>query len=211
METVAELRLSHDRFLLDNTIAAHPDLSVQLTAQAPTVDGDWMVFLTATGDGAAQLEEALREDPTVADPTALTATADHRVYRVRIVDGLRVSGVLGDLGFRVLDVTSDDGDWRYRVQGPDRTVLTAFFDYCQEVGIAFELERIYRVPGSDTPAPRSLTDGQAEALRLANEGGYFAVPREMTLGDLADELDISRQAASERLRRAVGSLLEETF
>ena len=211
METVAELRLSHDRFLLGDTIAVHPDLRVQLTTQAPTADGDWMLFLTASGDGVEGLDETLRHDSTVADPTVLTATADHRVYRVRIVDGLRVSGVLGDLGFRVLDVTSDGGDWRYRIQGPDRTALTAFFDYCQEVGIAFELERIYRVPGSDTRAPRSLTDGQAEALRLANEGGYFAVPREMTLGDLAEELDISRQAASERLRRAVGSLLDETF
>ena len=97
METVAELRLSHDRFLLGDTIAAHPDLCVQLTAQAPTGDGDWMVFLTATGDGADSLDETLRHDPTVTDATVLTATADHRVYRVRIVDGLRVSGVLGDL------------------------------------------------------------------------------------------------------------------
>jgi predicted DNA binding protein len=211
METAAELCLSHDRFVLADTIEAHPDVRVQLTAQAPTSDGDWMLFLTASGDGAVQLEETLRRDPTVADPTALTATTDHCVYRVRIVDGVRVSGVLGDLGFRVLDVTSDHGDWRYRIQGPDRTALTAFFEHCQSVGIDVELERIYRVPGSGGPASRTLTDGQAEALRLASEGGYFAVPREMTLGDLADELDISGQAASERLRRAVGSLLEETF
>jgi predicted DNA binding protein len=211
METVAEVRLSHDRFVLGPTIAAHRDLTVQLTAQAPTSEGDWLLFLTATGEDAAQLLETLREDPTVADPRTLTETEDHCVYRVRIVDGLRVSGVLGDLGFRVLDVTSDDGDWCYRIQGPDRAALTAFFEHCQSVGIDLELERIYRVPGAGGPAPRGLTDGQAEALRLASEGGYFAVPREMTLGDLADDLDISRQAASERLRRAVGSLLDETF
>ncbi|MFC4405466.1 helix-turn-helix domain-containing protein [Haloarchaeobius iranensis] len=211
METVAEVRLSHDRFVLGSTIATHRDLTIQLTAQAPTSEGDWLLFLTATGDGAGRLAEALDDDPTVADPRRLTETEDHCVYRVRTVAGLRVAGVLGDLGFRVLDVTSDDGDWCYRIQGPDRSALTAFFEHCQSVGIDLDLERIYRVPGADGPAPRSLTDGQTEALRLANEGGYFAVPREMTLGDLADELDISRQAASERLRRAVGSLLEETF
>ncbi|WP_256298331.1 helix-turn-helix domain-containing protein [Haloarchaeobius salinus] len=211
LETVAEVRLSHDEFLLGETIGSHPGLNVELTAQAPTPDGDWVVFLTATGADAPRVDEALHADSTVADPTPLTVTESHCVYRVRVVDGLRVSGILGDLGFRVLDVSSDDGDWCYRVQGPDRAALTAFFDYCQTVGIGFELERIYRVPGADNPAPRSLTDAQAEALRLANEGGYFAVPREMTLRDLADELDISRQAASERLRRAVGSLLAETF
>lgn len=211
METVAEVRLSHDRFVLAETIAAHPDLTVQLTAQAPTQEGDWLLFLSATGDDAAALVEALRDDPTVADPRVLTATEDHCVYRVRIVDGVRVSGVLGDLGFRVLEVTSDDGDWCYRIQGPTRDALTAFFEYCQEADIGFQLERIYRVPGASGTAPRTLTDAQAEALQIAREGGYFAVPREMTLADLAEALDISRQAASERLRRAVGALLEETF
>ncbi|MFD1644495.1 bacterio-opsin activator domain-containing protein [Haloarchaeobius litoreus] len=124
METVAEVRLSHDGFVLAETIAAHPNLTVQLTAQAPTPEGDWLLFLTAAGDDAGPLLEALHDDPTVTEPCALSETLDHCVYRVRIVDGIRVSGVLGDP---------------------------------------------------------------------------------------ADELDISRRAASERLRRAVGSLLEETF
>lgn len=211
METVVELCLSHDRFVLGETIERHTDLDVQVTAQAPTPDGDWVLFLTATGEAAADLDDTMRRDPTVADPTPLTATENHAVYRVRIVDGIRVSDVLGDLGFRVLDVTNDGTDWRYRIQGPSRTGLTAFFEYCQGNDIEFELEGIYRVPGSEMPAPRALTDGQTEALRLANDGGYFAVPREMNLDDLADELGISRQAASERLRRAVGTLLDETF
>jgi len=33
--------------------------------------------------------------------------------------------------------------------------------------------------------------------------GYFSVPREATAGDVADRLGVTKQAVSERLRRAM--------
>lgn len=52
----------------------------------------------------------------------------------------------------------------------------------------------------------NLTEKQEAVLVEAIEGGYFEIPRGSTLGDIADHLSISEQAASERLRRAMASL-----
>ncbi|WP_263654245.1 helix-turn-helix domain-containing protein [Halomicrobium urmianum] len=45
----------------------------------------------------------------------------------------------------------------------------------------------------------------------AYHAGYFEVPRATTLADVADDLDISRNAASARLRRGHRNLLASTL
>lgn len=54
----------------------------------------------------------------------------------------------------------------------------------------------------------SITVKQWEALQLANELGYYKSPREANLGDIADELSVSRSAVSQRLRAAEATLIE---
>ena len=44
-------------------------------------------------------------------------------------------------------------------------------------------------------------------LTAAIEGGYFEIPRGIAMSDLAARFDISDQAASERLRRALSNTL----
>ncbi|WP_158058404.1 helix-turn-helix domain-containing protein [Halorussus halophilus] len=48
-----------------------------------------------------------------------------------------------------------------------------------------------------------LTDRQFEALALAVESGYFSVPREATLEDVADAMNVGKSTAGEHLRRAL--------
>jgi predicted DNA binding protein len=56
-----------------------------------------------------------------------------------------------------------------------------------------------------------LTDQQYDALTAACEAGYFAVPRETDLDELSDDLGISHQALSERIRRGTEALVTETL
>ncbi len=65
----------------------------------------------------------------------------------------------------------------------------------EEVGTAF-LE-----------ATRELTPTERETVGRAIESGYYEVPRESTLGDLATEFEISDAAVSKTLRRAESKLL----
>jgi predicted DNA binding protein len=80
-----------------------------------------------------------------------------------------------------------------------------------EHDIALELDRVYALEDLETGNHYGLTDEQREALLAAVLGGYFGVPRGTTLGDVAAELDISRQAASERIRRGAHVVLSKTL
>jgi hypothetical protein len=87
---------------------------------------------------------------------------------------------------------------------------------CEDAGVGLGLRRIYSAadPDAGDPAlddPIGLTPARRETLLTALEVGYFAVPRETTLVELAAELGISDQAVSERLRRAQAKLLTTTL
>ncbi len=49
------------------------------------------------------------------------------------------------------------------------------------------------------------------SLIKAKEMGYYDVPRGISLSELADELGVSHQALSERLRRGHGRLIDRTL
>lgn len=55
-----------------------------------------------------------------------------------------------------------------------------------------------------------LTDEQRQLVHTAVEEGYFRVPRETTLVDLAEKHGISSVEASEQLRVGIDSILRET-
>jgi hypothetical protein len=66
-----------------------------------------------------------------------------------------------------------------------------------------EVRRLRTVPDD---RPELLTPVQRRTLVVAIEQGYFEIPRQSTLDDLAADLGVSKQAVSERLRRALGAV-----
>ena len=56
---------------------------------------------------------------------------------------------------------------------------------------------------------RALTDEHRQFLQTASQKGYFSVPREITLRELANEHDMSGQEASEVLRTAINTAMRE--
>lgn len=56
-----------------------------------------------------------------------------------------------------------------------------------------------------------LTEKQLKAVRKAHRMGYFDVPKEASQTDVADELGITSQAFSERIRRAMKKLSESVI
>jgi predicted DNA binding protein len=73
----------------------------------------------------------------------------------------------------------------------------------------FSLRRLTH-DGDPEPPGDGLTDRQQEALRTAYEMGYFGIPRDASLDDVAAELGVSASSLSERLRRAQTHLIETT-
>ncbi|MWV40269.1 helix-turn-helix domain-containing protein [Natrialba sp. INN-245] len=92
-------------------------------------------------------------------------------------------------------------DWSVRfglVGEPDdiRAALEAVPD-----GIETTVERVGEYRGGDH-AVETLTERQREALRVARDRGYFAVPREASVEEVADELGCAPGTAAEHLRKA---------
>lgn len=85
--------------------------------------------------------------------------------------------------------------------------LTRFRERADETRLSLEPRRLRDESRVDESASETrLTDLQRRTLAVALREGYFEVPRSATLSDLAAELDVSKQAVSERLRRAVSIL-----
>lgn len=63
--------------------------------------------------------------------------------------------------------------------------------------------------GTSQPSSLNLTEKQREAVELAVEEGYYDRPRDVSLGDLAERLDITRSALSQRLNAVESKLVTD--
>lgn len=100
-------------------------------------------------------------------------------------------------------VTVRNGWLEYEFTGT-REELSRFRSAVEDGGLSYELRSVV----GDDHATGLLTDRQREVLAAAHRAGYFEVPRECTLADLAASLDVDKSTASEILRRGEGSVLK---
>lgn len=122
-------------------------------------------------------------------------------------------GVLNALASTNIAVMSGVGTnegWHFEVRGESRGAINDFRTSCQTNDIPIEITAVHSLlSGQD--AGYDLTETQHEALVLAYELGYFDSPREATLVDVAEELGITQQSVSSRLRRGHRRLIAETL
>lgn len=101
--------------------------------------------------------------------------------------------VYTDDGEAVFDVLGEPGDLRGMLAAfPERIDAT--------------VERIGEYDHFRTPAA-ALTDRQREVVETATELGYYEVPREATLNDVAAELDLAESTVSDHLRKAEAAVM----
>jgi predicted DNA binding protein len=93
---------------------------------------------------------------------------------------------------------------------PNHSSLSEVYECCEDHGISPIVDAIYDFEGDDG-SEHGLTDSQYTSLIKAKEMGYYDVPRGISLSELADELGVSHQALSERLRRGQGRLIDRTL
>lgn len=84
---------------------------------------------------------------------------------------------------------------------PEHDSVSATHDFCDEYATDLEFERIYSLTDSLRRGQYGLSESQYDSLVTAYQDGSYRVPREETLQELSDELDVSHPSLSERLRR----------
>jgi hypothetical protein len=107
-----------------------------------------------------------------------------------------------------------DGRIHYSVTIPDRSALAPMVERLRDAGATVSVYRILTADDGENDGP-TLTDKQRETLELAIERGYFDRPRGATLEDIADELDVTISAVSQRLsavnRRLIHRYAEDAW
>ena len=86
-----------------------------------------------------------------------------------------------------------------------RDRLSAFGQQLEAFGLSYTLNRVYDA----VETPDLLTDQQRRLLVAAVEEGYYDTPRECTLTELAEAVDLAKSTASVTLHRAEERVIKE--
>jgi len=206
----AHVHVDSPDLTLSHTRQEVPEMRFEVAYQAiPDV-----VFLTVEGQDFETFETVLQADGTVAGFQLQSDYDDHRVYKLTLaMDRKLFSQAAADIGISVLETTSEPGDsgWTFELICPTREALSELKSFCSAGDLEFKVERLFYSEGNESGGDDfGLTETQLETLLLAYESGYFEVPRQVSQQELADQLDSSPTAVSQRIRRAVTNLIGTT-
>lgn len=207
MTILAEISIQADQFLLGQLIAEHAGLSVELERVVPA-EKRVMPYIWAHGADLDMLEATMNESPNVKAISVLDQYDDRALYKIEWEDPAEqlISGIAAT-DATILEAHGDE-EWLFHIRFEDHTGLARFNNYCTDHDITYQLNRLSSL--SDTPPNGhgfDLTEAQYEAVVLAVDRGYFKVPREVEYDELSEELGVSVQALSERIRRGTDKVL----
>ncbi|WP_418282384.1 helix-turn-helix domain-containing protein [Halorubrum sp. DTA98] len=215
MAIITEVRFAHEDGALASTLGALPEASVHIVDETSTTPSRNVYFFRIKNAAAEDVREALDDDRTVREVEPVRAVDDRSVWGIEFTaDAKLLASQVTEHGGVVLDARSSRPEWiargwRERWFFPDAVGIQDVWQYAREEGFEFEVLDHSRRLQSDitTVDPDPLTDQQRSALVAASERGYFTEPRETSLDELAEVLDISPSAVNGRIKRGLKALI----
>ncbi|ESP90207.1 helix-turn-helix domain-containing protein [Candidatus Halobonum tyrrellensis] len=211
MATLVNGSVPAEQFALAETFAAHPDLSFRVDKFVASGEDAVMPLLWAQHVPAEELEATLEADPTVRDAALLNEQDGEALYEMTWSDNIQlVLQMITNSRATVLDAIGENGRWKFHVLYPAREEFSKTSEFCDSHGVDFDVHSIREVDRSSA-SRYGLTSEQRDSIVDATRRGYFEVPRQVTLQELSEAVGVSHQALSERLRRAIEALVENTL
>jgi predicted DNA binding protein len=211
MSIFLELELEADQFALSETFEAFPEALIEIERVIAADDVLTPYFWVSNVD-FEKFEAVVQDDPSVANLRRVDQFDDLVMYHAEWTEALRgVTSTVVDIATVILDATGTNGQWDIEMRFDGSDQLTEFQDFAKEADIDFTVKRLFEVSQPFTGTQYGLTPKQQEALVTALEAGYFDMPREATLTEIADELKITQQSLSNRLRRGYRALIASTL
>ena len=212
MTTITRATIPADQFALHETLQSVPGAEFDIVRLVADRGDRVMPFLWATADEPGALPDALREDPSTENVEVLAEVDGEYLFRLEWTTHTRVIlHVIVEEEGTILEGTGKNDSWRFRILFPAHDSVSSTYDFCEEYGVDLDLQQISKLTDSFRRGQFGLTESQFETISQAYEGGYYSVPRRTNLEDLAEELDVSHQALSERLRRGHETLIENAL
>ncbi|WP_266076624.1 helix-turn-helix domain-containing protein [Haladaptatus caseinilyticus] len=203
MTIIAELTIPTDEVGLSDTFESIPGLIVELERMVVQPASRIMPYIWAVGSESTAVHRALQDDPTITTVTKLSELDGGSLYSVRwsektestIEQVLKADPV-------ILSGTAVRQGWDFQIRFDCPENLSTLQTNLNDRNVSVELKRLYAPEAPTVDGQFMLTSKQRIALMVALDAGYFDVPRKANLTELAEELDITPQALSKRLRRA---------
>jgi len=211
MATLVTASVPGGEFALAETLEAVPGVAFECERIVGARDATVTPLVWARGADPDDVDAALTDDASVETFDRVSTFAEEALYRVSWAD--RVESVLETMTTpeaTVMDAVGDGRTWTVQVLFPDRESLSRTVESCAQCDLTFDVRRVRDLDGEPS-ARHGLTEQQRVALATACRRGYFEVPRRVDLDELAEDLGISHQSLSERLRRGHQALVEDTL
>ena len=200
--TVFEVEVPASTLGLAETFERAPGAEVELERTAggpsdPTAPFGWVY-----GVEPDRADDLLAADSSVADAEKFGEDGEACLFEVVFDDGIcSFTESIFERGGVVVRASATDGVWTFQLRFTERSDVGEVFD--DEFTREYEATVTRLYGSSDAPMARvGVTEKQRRALEAAFEMGYYAVPRDVDLRAVGEQLGVSRQAVSERLRRA---------
>lgn len=164
-------------------------------------------------DDYETVNKVLAEDPTVTDPVLLDEMTNSRLYLFEFTSkslSFALEPAIIEGGGVVEKAIGTNEHWQSRVRFPDRESAQHMLRFCREHDIDITLERVFEEIDLSRASTSGMTEAQRETLIEAVDCGYLEIPRECSLADLGEQLGVSESAASQRFRRGVKNLIQQT-
>jgi predicted DNA binding protein len=212
MSITAKVHIEHERLALVPTLNRLDNIQIRVITQGTTDPGSTTFPFLIEYHDRDELETTLDMDATVASYELVDKTGETSIYYIEHTPETQlISTVVTQVnGFLIHTETKGNG-WLVRLLLPDRSALNAIWEYSTDNDITLDIIEIYSNEDAGGESSFGLTDEQREALQIAFREGYFNEPRDVSLSDVANKLDLSSTAVSGRLRRGMRNLVAATI
>lgn len=210
MTVIVDCSLPAQGFELGRILTMEGETNIVLETMVPL--GDRSIPFFRVKGARESFEAVVGDHPTVNDIQVVSATDDETVYALDwdVSTDTFFEGITEADAF-LLEGRGGTTSWRFELRFPSHDALSTFQEYCRDNEIPIDVVGLYNPTDPEAGPWYGLTTIQRTALSRAVEAGYYSIPREISTRELADEFDISDQAMTERLRRAIINLVTYTI
>ncbi len=210
MSVIVTLSLPAEEFELGRALGMEGNTVTSLESIVP-LGGESVPFFRIHG-GRQSFEAATQDHPAVNDIRLVNTHNGEALYALdwNVSEDTFFRGIVETNG-SLLEAKGTASEWSFDLRFRSHSALGAFQEHCVNNEIPMDVQRIYNPTKPDAGPWYGLSGPQRETLGRAVERGYYDIPRGCSTKDLAEDFDLSDQAVTERLRRGISSLVENTI
>jgi hypothetical protein len=214
MSVIATFIVDSDSFPLGKSIEGQPTAEIEIERIVPMREGTFPFIFVWEHTNYEQFEQQMESIPEVELIELLETFEDGRLYEISWESDSTplLPDIIANDG-TILSARGDSTAWTFELRFANHANVSRFFrDATANSELDMRLKSLVQEVRFESTEDRSLlTQKQERALGTAFEMGYFDVPREAHLDDVAAALGISSSSTSALLRRGCSRFFKHHF